>query len=142
MVKKMQITNYTVNEHGLNEIKEFLAANHKAGCDHFDRSMLEAWAEAAEFQLHQGNPAIIEIKSWDSIHGRTQDYTISDAGLDAQTADWAYDWIKSEIEADTTDERISELVAEFEAKANSFGVTLDGDLEDFMRECRKELRDH
>lgn len=72
----------TVNEHGLQEIKEFLADNHKKGGDHFDRDMLIAWAADAEFQLAEGNPPMIEIKSWDSVHGRTQEYTISDAGID------------------------------------------------------------
>lgn len=38
----MQVTTYTVNEQGLNEIKEFLAANHKKGGDHFTRDMLQA----------------------------------------------------------------------------------------------------
>ncbi|HAZ3446367.1 TPA: hypothetical protein JD357_005054 [Citrobacter freundii] len=83
----MQVTNYTVNEQGLNEIKEFLADNHKKGGDHFDRDMLLAWAADAEFQLAEGNPATIEIKSWDSIHGHTQEFTISDAGLDAETVE-------------------------------------------------------
>lgn len=57
------------------------------------------------------------------------------------TADWAYEGIQSDIEADTTDERIAELVAEYEAEANSIGYTLDSDLEDLMRERRQELRD-
>ena len=83
----MQVTNYSVNEQGLNEIKEFLADNHKKGGDHFTRDMLLAWAADAEFQLAEGNPATIEIKSWDSIHGRTQEFTISDAGLDAETVE-------------------------------------------------------
>lgn len=57
------------------------------------------------------------------------------------TADWAYEGIQSDIEADTTDERIAELVAEYEAWANGNGYTLDSDLEGFMRERRQELRD-
>ena len=83
----MQVTTYTVNDRGLNEIKEFLADNHEKGGDHFDRDMLLAWAADAEFQLSEGNPATIEIKAWDSVHGRTQEFTISDAGLDAETAE-------------------------------------------------------
>ena len=83
----MQVTNYTVNEQGLNEIKEFLAANHKKGGDYFDRDMLLAWAADAEFQLAEGNSATIEIKSWNSIHGHTQEFTISDAGLDVETVE-------------------------------------------------------
>jgi len=83
----MQVTNYTVNEQGLNEIKEFLADNHKMGGDYFDRAMLHGWAAAAEFQLGEGNPATIELKPWESIHGRAQEFTISDAGLDAETVE-------------------------------------------------------
>ena len=81
----MQVTKFTVNEQGLNEIKEFLAANHKEGGDHFTRDMLRAWAADAEFQLAEGNQATIEIKSWESVHGCTQEFTISNAGLDAET---------------------------------------------------------
>ena len=81
----MQVTNYTVNEQGLNEIKEFLAANHKKGGDHFTRDMLQAWAADAEFQLSEGNSATIEIRAHDCIHGYTIEYTISNAGLDAET---------------------------------------------------------
>lgn len=81
VVKSLNITR-SVNEVGLAEIKEFLAANHKKGGDHFTRDMLQAWAADAEFQLGEGNPASIEITAPNSIHGRTQEYTISDAGLD------------------------------------------------------------
>ncbi|MFT3819838.1 MAG: hypothetical protein QM750_19870 [Rubrivivax sp.] len=83
----MQVTNYSVNEHGLNEIRQFLAENQKLGGDHFTRDMLLAWAADAEFQLSEGNPATIEIKSWDSVHGYAQEFRISDAGLDATTSE-------------------------------------------------------
>lgn len=56
------------------------------------------------------------------------------------TADWAYEGIQSDIEADTTDERIAELVVAYEAEANSNGYTLDSDLKDFMQERRQDLR--
>ena len=71
----------TVNNQGIDEIRQFLADNHKKG-DNFTRDMLLAWANEAEFSLSEGNDAVIEIKSWDSIRGRTQTYTISAAGLD------------------------------------------------------------
>lgn len=73
-----------INEQGLYEIKEFLLANHKKG-DHFTRDILKAFAAEAEFQLAEGNSATIEIKSWESIHGYTQEFTISDAGLSTET---------------------------------------------------------
>lgn len=73
----------TINATGLAEIKQFLAANHKLGGDHFTASMVAAWATDAEFQLAQGNPATIEIRSFDSVSGAAVTYTISDAGIDS-----------------------------------------------------------
>lgn len=84
----MQYTNFTINEHGLNEIKEFLAENHRLGGDHFTREMLLAWAADAEQSLADGcSEAMIELKSWDSIHGRTQTFSVSEAGIDKQVVD-------------------------------------------------------
>lgn len=56
------------------------------------------------------------------------------------TADWAYDGIQTDIDAGTSDERITELVAEYEAVANSYGYCLDSGLRGFMLERRQELR--
>lgn len=80
----MQAAIKTINAAGLKEIHAFLAENHKLGGDHFDASMLRAWAEDAEFSLAEGNDAGIEIKALDSIHGRTQTFTVSDAGIDTE----------------------------------------------------------
>ena len=80
----MKVKQYSVNEKGLAEIQAFLAARHKLGGDHFDRSMLQAWAQDAEFQLGEGNPASIEIRSFEAISGHTEDYTISEEGLDCE----------------------------------------------------------
>jgi hypothetical protein len=57
------------------------------------------------------------------------------------TAVWTYEAIQADIAAETTDERIDELEAEYEAAANSEGYTLDSDLEGFMQKRRQELRD-
>ena len=72
----------TVNEAGLNEIKEFLAAHHKKGGDYFTLEMLQAWASDAEFSFTEGNGATIEIRSWDSANNRTETFTVSPEGLD------------------------------------------------------------
>ena len=80
----MKVKQYIVNDKGLVEIHQFLADKHKLGGDHFDRSMLQAWAQDAEFQLGEGNPASIEIRSFDSVSGHTENYTISDEGLDCE----------------------------------------------------------
>ena len=80
-------TNRSINATGLAEIAAFLAANHKLGGDHFDRDMLRAWAADAERQLDENDRATIEIKSWESIHGYTQEFTVSDDGLDSETVE-------------------------------------------------------
>jgi hypothetical protein len=71
----------TVNDNGIQQIANFLAVYHKKGS--FTRNMLHAWASEAEFSMSEGNDATIEIKSWDSVHGRTQTFTISSEGLSA-----------------------------------------------------------
>jgi hypothetical protein len=82
----MTYTTRTINAQGLAEIRAILSANHKLGGEHFTDSMIHAWASEAEFSLGQGNSACIEIKSWDHIHGRTQEFKLSDAAIDTQTA--------------------------------------------------------
>lgn len=63
--------------------------------------------------------------------------------MGSQTAEALAHEIQSDIEADTTDDRIAELVAECEADANHEGYTLDS-VEGLIREMqarRDELRD-
>jgi hypothetical protein len=76
---KMQLYT-TVNNLGKQEILGFLQQNHKLG-NKLSPENINAWALDAENQLSIGNPASIEIVSWDSIYGYTQTYTISDEGL-------------------------------------------------------------
>lgn len=78
----MKFRAYAVNENGMQQIHEFLAERHKKGGEHFTKGMLRAWAADAEFQLAEGNPATIEIRSFDAKSGRTETFTISDEGLD------------------------------------------------------------
>lgn len=78
------IATRTINASGLREIAGFLAANHRLGGEHLTGDMLNGWAAEAEFQMAEGNTPSIEIKSYDSVHGRTQEYTISPAGIDTE----------------------------------------------------------
>lgn len=73
----------TINEAGLNEIKEFLTAYHKKGAGRLTDEVLRSWAADAEFQLAEGNTATIEIPSFNSITGATIEYRISDEGIDS-----------------------------------------------------------
>lgn len=78
-------TQFTVNANGIAQIAEFLRKNHKKGeviADNAD--ILSSWVADAEFQLGEGNPASIEIRSFDSVHGLTQNFDISDEGLDSK----------------------------------------------------------
>lgn len=79
----MQFPTKTINAVGLAEIHAFLAARHKLGGDHFTPAMLRALADEAEFQLSDGNPASIEIRSCDAASGHNEEFTVSDAGIDA-----------------------------------------------------------
>ena len=89
----MKATIYTVNAAGLEEIRKFLVARHKRGVELYadrlasTRKMLLAWAEDADFQLAEGNPASIELPERDSISGRTEEYRISDAGISSEIID-------------------------------------------------------
>jgi len=80
----MKITNYSVNDKGIKEIKQFLSNNHKLGGAHFTQEMLYAWAANAEFQLEQGNTPTIELNAWESIYNRAQEFEISDLGIDKE----------------------------------------------------------
>jgi hypothetical protein len=57
------------------------------------------------------------------------------------TADWIYELMRVDVDADTTDERIAELVASYEALANAEGYTLDSDADDHMKAFRQDMRD-
>ena len=77
-------TVYHVNAAGLAEIHDFLGRAHKLGRDHFTPAMLRAWADAAEFQLGEGNPARIEVRAHDHIMGWAEEFEISAVGLDCE----------------------------------------------------------
>ena len=80
----MKYENKTVNENGLKQIADFLAEKHKLGGDHFNKSMLRAWAEDAE--KDQESPHI-EIRSLDANSGHTEILFISDDGIDIEIID-------------------------------------------------------
>ena len=76
-----------LNEHGLKEIREFLVENHKNGEWFADdlpdvTKALHGYAQEAERQIGFGNPPSIELKAWETVTGHTQEFRISDAGLD------------------------------------------------------------
>ena len=78
---------YIINNVGLAEIHDFLGRSHKLGYDHFNADMIRAWAADAEFQLESGNGACIEVRSFDSASGHTENFTVSSAGIDTVDID-------------------------------------------------------
>jgi hypothetical protein len=58
-----------------------------------------------------------------------------------ETAEWAWESMEQDITANTTDERLGELVDEYEAAANREGITLHDDLWDVLAEFRERLRE-
>jgi len=75
-----------INPIGKQEILGFLLQNHKLG-DKLNDENINAWARDAENQLSIGNPPSIEILSWESVHGYTQVFTVSESGVDFQEFD-------------------------------------------------------
>ena len=78
----MQVVIRTINETGMQEIRAILAENHKLGAEHFSDSMIQAWANDAQFQLDEGNAPSIEVDSWSHVRGITQDFHLSDGSYD------------------------------------------------------------
>lgn len=78
-----QHTNKTINQTGLDEIKAFLAKNHKHGKS-LDLEMLYAWASDAEYQISIGNPPCIELKAWQSVSGAAIEFQVSESGIDTE----------------------------------------------------------
>jgi hypothetical protein len=76
------MSNIRINTTGINQIRQFLADNHKLGGDHFDAAMLRAWAGEAEDCYAAGNGAAIEIKSWDTWRGHAVTLEIREDGYD------------------------------------------------------------
>jgi len=59
-----------------------------------------------------------------------------------ESYEYCLGYIQADVNRDTTDERIDELVAEYEIEANWNGYTLDADgLAEMIRDYRDELRD-
>jgi hypothetical protein len=86
-IKMTTVIQKTINAAGIEEIRAFLAENHKLDGARFDDAMLHAWARQAEVSLGDGNDAGIELKEIDSIFGRTQTFIVSDAGIDSCEVD-------------------------------------------------------
>lgn len=77
-----------INVEGIRQIAGFLFDNHKKGMMIAETpSMLQAWANDAEFSLENGNGAMIELLSWDSVHGRTETFTVGPAGISESAVD-------------------------------------------------------
>ena len=75
-----------VNQTGIEEIRQFLSENHRQG-DSLTPSMLQAWADEANFKMAEGNPAFIEIRAHESVHGRAQVYDLSPEGIDSDVVE-------------------------------------------------------
>jgi hypothetical protein len=76
----------TINLTGIEEIRGFLATHHKKGHD-MTEAMIVAWCEEAEDSLGNGNPPMIEIRSYDSVTGRPETLTVSPDDVDTQVID-------------------------------------------------------
>lgn len=73
---------YQLNDAGMQQLRQFLANNLKLRPEVELDEVLGAWAQEAEQSLNAGNPAIVELKNWESLDGHTQTFEITDAGVD------------------------------------------------------------
>ena len=74
----------TINDTGREEIRSFLADNHQRAAGGFSTAQIDARVREAEFSLAEGNDASIELWFADSVHGHTQTFYVSPAGIDEQ----------------------------------------------------------
>ena len=71
-----------VNERGLELIHDWLGLYDKKGYDHFTREMLIAWADDIYFQSAEGNMPELELRSFETVTGRTEIFKMPDEGID------------------------------------------------------------
>lgn len=76
---------HTVTDEGIEGIHDWLGHASKLGRDHFDDAMLAAWAAEAERSLGDCGQASIELRSWDTVSGHTETYTVPDEHI---RTDW------------------------------------------------------
>lgn len=62
--------NYTINQAGMEQIRQFLHGHHAFMREDITETIVNAYAAEAEFSLCNGNPAIIEIPPYRSKVGR------------------------------------------------------------------------
>ena len=55
--------------------------------------------------------------------------------------DFVYDFLKDDVNVNTTDEDIEKLVSKYELEANDQGLELLGDVEQWIKDYRQELID-
>jgi len=55
------------------------------------------------------------------------------------SGDFVYDFLKDDVDVDTTDEDIDKLVSKYELEANDQGLELLGDVEQWIKNYRQEL---
>lgn len=100
-----------------------------ASFDNAQAAIAETFGEVREFE--PDDEAVVEIYRRGKYEPMSRQ----------ATADWVYAAAEFDLSANTTDERIAQLVADYEFEANSNGYTLDSDLEEILQELRDELKD-
>lgn len=78
-----------INTTGINQIRQFLADNHKLGGDHFDDAMLSAWAADVERNYSEQGEAEFEIRGMYSVTGNPVICRLSSDGYDRTDRDEA-----------------------------------------------------
>ena len=73
-----------VNIHGCHWIADQLTRILKAGTDKPSLKQAMAYAEEAEYQMSIGNPPCIEIRSWYTSSGHTEEFEIPEEYIEVE----------------------------------------------------------
>jgi len=76
-----------INDNGLEQIKAFLIKHHASGGTDLERHILESWGYDAEYEMSNGRPPCIHLRSWEAIDGCARDFLITNEGIDTREID-------------------------------------------------------
>lgn len=113
------------------------------GTDGFQ--LVGEWADGSEAELpgwYGGQQEAVDAARGDYPDAEIVGLTAEEGGRDSWlVGDWLYDSARGDIDADTTDEELQALAAQYAEDADRENVDLDGDILDYLREVREGMDD-
>lgn len=94
--------------------------------------------ESAKKYISENWPGYSEFDN-EYTESDDEDLFYKDIRIVWDVADWLYESARSDISENTTDEQITELVKKYENDADEENIYINGDIENYLTECRDEL---